>query len=198
MKPSRMSANRAGKNTVTISADTSGLNALFDQWGEELQEAIRPAAYAGIEVVYQEVLSNIRRSFGRKTGRLEQSIYKAFSERNSGPRKATYHVSWRTTRGNGIRAPHAIMLEFDHIQRYATYQARNGEWYTAVRPSMRGKKLPKRATREQKDAYFVPRKGGPAQVAGKRFIRNAVSAFPRALAAAEERLYSALGGRAFT
>jgi hypothetical protein len=194
---SRRSNYRPGQNTVTMSVDTLSLDALLNQLGDDLEAAVRPAAQAAAQVFYEEVRSNVRR-LGRKTGNLYNAIYQAYSESNSGPGKATYHISWRTS-GAGIRAPHGHLLEYDHIQRYANYIGRDGKWYTAVRPSMRGKKKPsRRASRAVKDAYYVPRKGGPVQVAGKRFIRNAVIKLPEALAAAERKLYDVLGGRSFT
>ena len=186
-----------GQNTVTIWADTSALDALLDQLGDEAEAAVRPAAAAAALVLYEEVRSNVRK-MGTKSGRLLASIYRTLSEPNSPPGKATYHIGWRTS-GAGVRAPHGHLLEYDHIQRYASYIGKDGHWYTAVRPSMRGRPKPSgRASRAVKNAYYVPRKGGPVQVAGKRFIRNATSAFPRAIAAAEAKLYDILGGRAWT
>jgi hypothetical protein len=194
---SRRSNYRPGQNTVTMSVDTLSLDALLNQLGDDLEAAVRPAAQAAAQVFYEEVRSNVRR-LGRKTGNLYNAIYQAYSESNSGPGKATYHISWRTS-GAGVRAPHGHLLEYDHIQRYANYIGKDGKWYTAVRPSMRGKKKPgRKASRAVKDAYYVPRKGGPVQVAGKRFIRNAVVKLPEALAAAERKLYDVLGARSFT
>jgi hypothetical protein len=194
MKPSRMSSYRAGQNTFTISADTSSLDALIDQLGDDAEAAARPAAQAGSQVLYEEVQSNVRR-LGRKTGNLYNAIYQAFSADKSGPGKATYHIGWRTS-GAGTRAPHGHLLEYDHIQRYAAYLGRDGNWYTAVRPSMRGRPKPaRRASQAVKDAYYVPRKGGPVQIAGKRFVRNAASKFPQALDAAEAKLLEILNGK---
>jgi hypothetical protein len=188
MKPSRMSGYRAGQNTVTISVDTSSLNALLDQLGADAEAAARPAAQAAAQVLYEEVQNNVRR-MGRKTGNLFNAIYQAYSAANSGPGKATYHIGWRTTRGGGARAPHGHWLEFGHIQRYAAYIGKDGKWHTAVRPSMRGKPKPKgNASQSVKDAYYVMRKGGPQQIAAHPFIRPAASKFPQALAAAEAKL----------
>lgn len=191
---SRRSNYVPGQHTVTISVDTSSLDALLNQLGDDVEAAVRPAAQAGAQVLYEEVQSNVRR-MGRKTGNLYNAIYQAFSPSNSGPRKATYHIGWRTS-GAGTKAPHGHLVEFDHIQRYASYIGRDGNWYTAVRPSMRGKKKPgRKASQAVKDAYFMPRKGGPQQIPGKRFIRNAVSKFPQALAAAEAKLLEFLNGK---
>jgi hypothetical protein len=194
MKPSRMSGYRAGQNTFTISVDTSSLNALLDQLGDDAEAAVRPAAQAGAQVLYEEVRKNVQR-IGKKTGNLLNSIYQAFSASNSGPGKAAYHIGWRTS-GAGVRAPHGHLLEYDHIQRYAAYIGKDGKWYTAVRPSMRGRPKPsRRASQSVKDAYYVPRKGGPVQIAGKRFVRNAASKFPQALDAAEAKLLEILNGK---
>jgi hypothetical protein len=188
------SSYRPGQNTVTISADTSSIDALLDQLGDDVETAARPAAQAGAQVLYEEVQSNVRR-LGRKTGNLYNAIYQAFSASNSGPGKATYHIGWRTS-GAGTKAPHGHLVEYDHIQRYATYIGRDGKWYTAVRPSMRGRPKPsRRASQAVKDAYYVPRKGGPQQIPGKRFIRNAASKFPQALDAAEAKLLEFLNGK---
>ena len=197
MKPSRMAANRnakySGKNTIIIRADTSTLDAFLDQLGDSVAAAARPAAQAGAQVLYEEVQGNVRR-LGWKTGNLFNAIYQAFSPERSGPGKAEYHIGWRTS-GNGIRAPHGHLVEYDHIQRYATYiDRKTGQWKTAVRPSMYGKPPPKSsASRAVKDAYFVLRNGGPQQIAGKRFIRNAVSKFPEAEAAAIRKIMEFLG-----
>lgn len=197
MKPSRMSANRSGQNTVTIWADMSSFDSLLDQLGDDVEAAPRPAAAAAALVLYEEVRSNVRK-MGTKSGNLLASIYRTLSESNSPPGKATYHIGWRTS-GAGIKAPHGHLLEYDHIRRYASYLGKDGNWYTAVRPSMRNKKKPnRRASQAVKDAYYVPLKGGPQQIAGKRFVRNAASKFPQAVAAAEAKLYEILGGRAWT
>jgi len=191
---SRRSSYVPGQHTVTISADTSALDALLDELGDDVEAATRPAAQAAIQVLYEEVQSNVRR-MGRKTGNLLASIYQAFSASNSGPARSTYHVSWRTG-GSGVRAPHGHLLEYDHIQRYAAYLGRDGNWYTAVRPSMRGRPKPsRRASQAVKDAYYVPRKGGPAQIPGRRFVRNATSKFPQSLDAAEAKLLEILNGK---
>jgi hypothetical protein len=194
MKPSRMSAHRAGQNTFTISVDTSSLNALLDQLGSDAEASVRPAAQAAAQVLYEEVRKNVRR-MGTKTGNLFNAIYQAYSESNSRPGKATYHIGWRTS-GAGVKAPHGHLLEYGHIQRYAAYIGKDGRWHTAVRPSMRGRPKPsQRASQAVKDAYYVMRKGGPAQIAARPFIRPAASKFPQALAAAEAKLLEIMNGK---
>jgi hypothetical protein len=172
-----------------ISVDLSGLHSMLDEMGDEAEAAARPAAQAAAQVLYDEVKRNVG-SLGRKTGNLYNSIYQAYSEDHSGPGSATYHISW-----NLRKAPHGHLIEFGHIQRYASYVGKNGQWYTAVRPGMRGKPRPKRrATQAEKDAYYVLRPGGPVQWVAQSFIRKSTSKFPQAIAAAEESLLRHING----
>lgn len=151
---------------IEIDLGDLGLDALTD--GAEA--AVRPAAQAGAQVLYEAVQSNVAR-IGRKTGNLAASIYQTFSRDNSGPLRAQYHVSW-----NRKKAPHGHLVEFGHIQRYVTFVDDQGVWRTAVRPEARGRKKPARkASRAVKDAYYVPLKGGPKLVGARPFVRPAAS-----------------------
>ena len=194
MKPSRFAANRnrnySGKNTVTMQVDMSAVDAMLAEIEGDIHEAVRPAAQAAAEVYYKQVLKNVA-AIGTVTGTLGKSIYQSFSKDNSvaapggGYVSATYHVSWRTSdaalddKGQPIRtgmpvAPHAHLIEFGYIQRYASYIGKDGNWHTAVRPEMRGKKKPKRnASQAEKDAYYVLRPGGPVQHPARPFLRPA-------------------------
>jgi len=169
--------------SFTIKADTSGLNSFLDELEGVVDEAVRPAAQAGTQVLYDEVQKNVSR-IGKKTGNLAASIYQVYSKDGSGPGYATYHVSWNTK-----KAPHGHLVEYGHIQRYASYVGRDGKWYTAKRPEARGKKKPgKNASQAERDAYYVLRPGGPAQIAAQPFVRPAAAKFPQALNAAEAEL----------
>lgn len=172
MKPSRMAVNRNGKQTFTINADASDLDAFIDSLDADLQEAARPAAQAAAEVLYQAVRQNVS-ALGQKTGNLYGSIYQAFSPENSGLGRATYHVSWRTS-GGGVRAPHGHLIEYGHIQKYKAYLGKDGHWYT-------NKKAPLPA---------------PVQIAARPFIRPAAALFPQAYEAAKAKLLEALGAKA--
>jgi HK97 gp10 family phage protein len=77
---------------------------------------VRPAAQAGAQVLYEEVLQRVpvakraRTTKGGKVippGALKASIYQAFSEDNSTADRATYHISW-----NHRKAPHGHLVEF--------------------------------------------------------------------------------------
>ena len=169
--------------SMTISLDTGALNDIMDELGDAIEEAARPAAQAAAQVLYDEVNRNVA-SIGKVSGNLDASIYQAYSADNSGPGSATYHVSW-----NAKKAPHGHLIEYGHIQRYASYIGKDGKWHTAVRPEMRGKPKPKRrASQAEKDAYYVLRPGGPVQVPARSFVRKVASKFPLALDAAQAEL----------
>lgn len=169
--------------SLTIKVDTAQVERMLDTMAGELDDAVRPAAQAAAQVLYDEVKRNVSK-IGRKTGRLSDAIYQVYSRDNSGPQRATYHVSWNTR-----KAPHGHLVEFGHIARYASYVGRDGQWYTAVRPEMRGKPKPKRrASQAAKDAYYVLRKDGPVQLAARPFVRPAQSQFGAAMEAAKAEL----------
>lgn len=82
---------------------------------EEQAVNVRPAAQAGAQVLYDEVLLRVPVSTRVRTtksgriiapGALKASIYQVFSEDNSGHGRATYHVSW-----NARKAPHGHLVE---------------------------------------------------------------------------------------
>jgi hypothetical protein len=169
-----------------IRVDLGSLRRDLQEMSENIQEAARPAAQAAAQVLYDEVRKNVSQ-IPRKTGNLMSSIYQAYSQANSGPGVATYHVSW-----NPRRAPHAYLVEHGHIQRYVTYMGRDGNFYTAIRPEMRGKPKPRRgASQAEKDAYYVPLPA-PKQVPAVAYFRRAASAIPRAEQAAIAVLERAL------
>ncbi len=194
MKPSRNSAVRrakySGKNTVNMAVDLGAFNDMISELEEDIQAAVRPAAQAGAQVFYDAVVRNVN-ALGKKSGNLAGAIYQAYSEENSGPGKATYHISW-----NASKAPHGGLVEYGHIQRYAVNLAKDGNWYTLVKPSMRGKPKPKRnASQAEKDAYYILRAGGPRQIAAQPFIRPAFYRQGEAIAAVEKKFFEVLRGK---
>ena len=97
----------------TISMDTSSLQIALQQDLQAFNDAARPAAQAGAQVLYDEVRRNVSR-IKRKTGNLAASIYQVYSTDDSRPGgPQTYHVSW-----NAKKAPHGHLVEFGHLQRY--------------------------------------------------------------------------------
>lgn len=156
--------------SVSMKFDDAAIQAKLDKLKDKLQEAVRPAAQAAAQVFYDEIKSRVS-SMGRKSGNLDRSIYQVFSKSRSTQKRATYELSW-----NSKKAPHGHLLERGHIQRYVTYIGKDGNFYTAVRPQMRGKPKPSRkAPQSVKDAYYVPLKS-PRQVAARPFIRPSYDA----------------------
>jgi Flp pilus assembly protein TadG len=165
-----------------IAVDMGSVYAMLDEMGDAAEAAARPAAQAAAQVLYDEVKRNVAAIPG-KTGKLAQSIYQVYSQANSSDGRATYHVSW-----NARKAPHGHLVEFGHVQRYVTYVGSDGNFYTAKRPSARGKRRPGRgASQATKDEYYVTLPA-PRQVAALAFVRRAQVKFPQAEAAAAEVL----------
>lgn len=154
-----------GKQSVTFSMDTTGLNQWLNELEAEAEAAVRPAAQAGAQVLYDEVKRNVAR-LKRKTGNLDRAIYQAFSPDNSVDGKVTYHVSW-----NRRKAPHGHLVEFGHLQRYEISFDPNTRRFTT-----------------HKDRPLA----APKQVAARPFVRPAMAKFPQALEAAKAELFKRL------
>lgn len=146
-------------DAFSIKFDTSAVFAGLDALDAKAKENVRPAAQAGAQVLYDEVKVNVGR-IGKVTGNLDASIYQAFSQDNSTPERATYHISW-----NGSKAPHGHLVEYGHIQTRKVYVGSDGKWYTSNTP------LPE-----------------PKQVGARPFLRPAFDAKAQeAVRAAKER-----------
>jgi hypothetical protein len=169
--------------SISLTSGELGLDVLAD----EALAAARPAAQAGAQVLYDQVKANVAR-LRKVTGNLDRAIYQAFSERDSATGRATYAISW-----NKKKAPHGYLVEFGHLQRYELARDARGRFFPMVRPEMQGAPKPKRsASQAVKDAYYVPRKGGPLQIPAKAFIRSAAAKMPEAQAAMTKRFFAEL------
>lgn len=159
----------------------------LDEIDAEALAAARPAAQAGAQVLYDAVKANVSR-LRRVTGNLASSIYQAHVDGEERPGHSSYRVSW-----NKKKAPHGYLVEFGYLQRYEIARDSRGRMFPMVRPEMQGKPKPKRsAAQSVKDAYYVPRKGGPRQIPGKAFIRSAASRMPQAQQAMADRFFAEL------
>lgn len=198
MKPSRIPANRRARHArlnppISLTVDLGAFNEMISKMERDVSAALRPATQAGAEVIYQAVLRNVDK-LGSKTGNLRSAVYQAFSPKDSveadgGYKKVRYDVSW-----NHLKAPHALLVEYGHIQRYAVHLGDDGKFYTVVRPSMRGKPKPKRgASQAEKDAYYVLRAGGPQQIAAQPFMRPVFYKQGEAAMAVEKKFWEVLG-----
>lgn len=121
---------------LTIKFDPSLLNQRLERIGSAAMAAVRPAAQAGSQVLYDEVKLNVGR-IKKKTGNLDASIYQAFSADNSrvsgakfggneAYEHATYHISW-----NARKAPHGHLVEYGHLMTRKAYIGSDGRWYTS-------------------------------------------------------------------
>ncbi len=115
---------------VSIKFDSKGAMAGLDSLVATTDHAVRPAAQAGAQELYNVAktlcpVSDATHYFygsaskkapaGQKKqfayqyapGNLRDSIYQVYSKDNSGVTKATYHVSW-----NYSKAPYGFMVEY--------------------------------------------------------------------------------------
>ena len=176
-----------------VSFNLPALQAQTDYLRHIVETAVVTATQAGAQVFYDEVK---RRAAGfADTGNLAASIYQYRNKDEQRPGHAQYKISWRkggkkkddAKASSGLPiAYHGALVEYGYIQRYASYVGSDGQWYTAIRAEMRNKPKPKsRASRAEKDAYYVLRKDGPVQVLPRSFLRAGFeSAKDRALDAA--------------
>lgn len=113
--------------TMRISMDTSKFKDQLQATVAELQRATRPAAQAGIQIIYERARLNAPQSDkahifsieGRKygpyaPGNLRNAIYQVFSKDKSFKDVSTYQVSW-----NKDKAPYGFAYEFGNSQRGA-------------------------------------------------------------------------------
>lgn len=154
--------------TFTMGLDMASLQKFIQGATAKVEDAVRPAAQAGAQVLYDQAKRNVQ-AIGKKTGNLERSIYQKFSPEKSKPMTAVYHVSWNQT-----TAPHGRLVEYGHIQRYVSYVGSDGNWYTAKRKGAKGKKPSRKASQAAKDAYYLTLKA-PKLIPAKPFMRNAIA-----------------------
>lgn len=109
---------------MTANLDLGAIDSWLRDLDEDVASAIRPAAQAGAQVLYQAVKLNVPRSKkghwfhgtsfkvnGKKywfnSGTLQRAIYQVYSRDNSSASMATYHISW-----NHQKAPYGFMVEY--------------------------------------------------------------------------------------
>ena len=113
--------------TMRISMDTAKFKQELQATLDDLHRATRPAAQAGIQIIYDRSRLNapvskkahIFNIEGRKygpyaPGNLRDSIYQVFSKDKSFKDVSTYQVSW-----NKDKAPYGFAYEFGNSQRGA-------------------------------------------------------------------------------
>lgn len=111
--------------SVSVQFDQAGIDGALDGMERELLDLMRPAAQAGAQVFYSEVVTRVN-GIGKVTGNLSRSIYQVWSRDQSINGHSVYHVSW-----NASKAPHGHLVEYGHIQTRKVYLGRDGKWYTS-------------------------------------------------------------------
>jgi hypothetical protein len=160
-----------GRRSITLSIDTSPIERALAALGDDIKAAIRPAAQAAAEVLYEDVKKNVR-AIGRKTGILENSIYQVYSKSLSSKGDfSTYHISWNTK-----KAKHGWLVENGYLRRYQTYNDANGYFRLQISPGMQGKPIPSR---------------GDSQAYKDSYVRPAMAKYPQAIDAAMKTLTDA-------
>lgn len=110
---------------IDVKMDLSSINVSLDKFAEKVNKsAVRVGAQAAAQVFHDQAKANVEPSgkghwfhgtsfkkTGQKywfeSGTLRNSIYQKFSEDNSRPGHATYHVAW-----NHKKCPYGFMVEF--------------------------------------------------------------------------------------
>jgi len=184
----------------------------FDNLKTEVEAAVRPAAQAAAQVLYDEVRSNVQRlprRWGSNSGtdrRLLDAIYQVFSKDNSVESangkysRASYHVSWNHAKK---RAPHGHLVEWGHMVPYVIYKDKYGDWHTKVRPERMaefvkagyGGKSGKTVPKSMRPYFFVPLRV-PKQVPAYPFIKPAYDAKGKEAAQRAEAVMMAAVDRA--
>ncbi len=168
--------------SVTITFNNAAFDAMLDGIDKDIEDAVRPAAQAAAQVIYEEVKRNVSK-LKKHTGNLDRSIYQAFSRDNSDTGAAAYHVTWRRgKKGDKSKkqsgsvlptAPHGHLVEFGHLQRYEiTFDPKTKRFTTHTDRPLAQPKL----------------------IAARPFLRPAMSKFPEAMEAAKKALFDRIEG----
>jgi hypothetical protein len=186
--------------SVKITVNTDQVVAGLEAMNNRVHAAVRPAAQAGAQLIYEAVHFNLDTMLGKQCnvdirGVLKSAIYQKFiTERSVEGLIATYHVSW-----NSSKAPHAWLVEYGHRQIYRTYFSRfDGKFHTAVRPekaadfkAYAGKKIPPNL----RPVFFYPAKQPITIVPPVPFMRKAIAELDAAGKEVEKVIWKAVNSK---
>ncbi len=133
---------------IRVEFDMTSLNAKLDKLQATVSSALRPAAQAGAQVLYDEVRLNAPRSekahFTKnkkqayQPGNLQRAIYQAYSDQASVPgQTAAYAISWNKNKafyGRFVEYGTARMPAHSFLRR--AYEAKKAEALLAVQAEM--------------------------------------------------------------
>ena len=105
--------------SMRVRLDVSKFKEAIRAEAEKLHKATRPAAQAGVQIIYERARINVpvskaaHKFYGShgvygpySPGNLRNAIYQVFSESNSHKDYSVYHISW-----NKDQAPYGFMVE---------------------------------------------------------------------------------------
>lgn len=102
---------------LKLDLDLRAVNQRLDGVTKAAKEAVRPAAQAGAQVLYEKTLQEVpmstkghwfhgsHKKYWFDAGSLKKSIYQVYSKSNSADGKAVYHISF-----NHTEAPYGFMV----------------------------------------------------------------------------------------
>ena len=110
-------------DSVRMSFDTAAVDEWVKALQADVQQALRPAAQAGAEVLYRQVLANVPvgtkghwfqgtsyrvngTEYWYNAGALRRAVYQAYATKESTPQRVVYSVGV-----NPLKAPYAYMVE---------------------------------------------------------------------------------------
>lgn len=114
--------------SLTMRLDVGAIDDFVSSLREDVAQAIRPAAQAGSQVLYEQVKANVPvgqrghwfhgtefklrgTKYWFNAGALRDALYQVFSKDNSTPNLATYQVSW-----NHEKVPYGFMVEYGTVR----------------------------------------------------------------------------------
>lgn len=124
---------------------------------ERIKSAIRPAAQAGAQVLYEEARARVsvtdeahifvgtsKKPYTFQPGSLKRAIYQVFSKDNSSAEKSVYHISWNHDNKSPNSVPYGFMVEFGYLMTRKRYKGKNGKWYTSKEKLESPRRVPAR------------------------------------------------------
>lgn len=136
---------------MKISMNVAKFKEVLQAKADELNQATRPAAQAGAQIIYDRARQLVPVSkaahmfYGShqvygpySPGTLRDAIYQVFSKDNSFKDVSTYHISW-----NADKAPYGAMVEFgtSHAPAHSFIAAAVTETRAAVRAAIKQRYL---------------------------------------------------------
>ena len=126
-----------------------------------IKSAIRPAAQAGAQVLYEEAKARVQisdeahifagtqyaktgQTYTFQPGSLRKAIYQVYSKDSSTQERAVYHVAWNHDNKSANSVPYGFMVEFGYMMTRKRYIGKNGKWYTSKEKLPSPKRVPAR------------------------------------------------------